>query len=79
MRERFRKVADELGLQQTVDVSDLIYHEDRAVLGDWLDGHGWRAAAQHSQDEMRRLHRWVDIPTGDDRDAFAEFVTAVRD
>jgi methyltransferase (TIGR00027 family) len=79
MRERFRKVADELGLQQTVDVSDLIYHEDRAVLGDWLDEHGWRAAAQHSQDEMRRLHRWVDIPTGDDRDAFAEFVTAVRD
>jgi methyltransferase (TIGR00027 family) len=79
MRERFKKVADELGLEQTVDVQDLIYHEDRAVVRDWLNEHGWRAAAQHSQDEMLRLRRWVDIPTGDDRNAFAEFVTAVRD
>ncbi len=78
MRERFKKVADELGLQQTVDVQDLIYHEDRAVVRDWLNDHGWRAAARHSQDEMRRLDRWVDIPMGDDRDGYAEFVTAVR-
>ena len=75
---RFRKVADELGLEQTVDVQDLIYHDEhRANLRDWLDEHGWRAAAQHSQDEMRRLGRWIEIPMGDDRDAFSEFVTAV--
>jgi methyltransferase (TIGR00027 family) len=78
MRERFKKVADELGLEQTVDVQDLIYHEDRAVLRDWLDDHGWRATALPSQDEMRRLDRWVELPTGDDRDAFADFVTGVR-
>ncbi len=84
MWERFKKVAADLGLEQTVNVQDLIYHdEDRAVLRDWLNDHGWRATARHSEDEMRRLQRWVDIPTslgGDrDRDAFAEFVTAVRD
>jgi hypothetical protein len=28
---------------------------------------------------MRRLERWVDgVPMGDDRDAFAQFVTAER-
>jgi methyltransferase (TIGR00027 family) len=79
MRERFKKVADELGLEQTVDVQDLIYHEERAVVRDWLGEHGWQAVAQHSEDEMRRLDRWVDTPMGSDRDAFAEFVTAVRD
>lgn len=80
MRERFKNLADTLGLAQTVDVQDLIYHDDdRAQVHDWLNEHGWRATAQHSQDEMRRLGRWVDVPMGDDRDAFAEFVTAVRE
>lgn len=80
MWERFRKVAGELGLQQTVAVQDLIYHdENRAAVRDWLDDHGWRAAAQGSKDEMLRLHRWVTLPIDDGRDAFAQFVTAVRD
>ena len=80
MRERFQNVADKLGFEQTVDVQELIYHdEDRADVAPWLDQHGWRATAQNSGDEMRRLGRWVDgVPMGDDKDAFAQFVTAQR-
>ncbi len=80
MRKRFERVADELGFQQRVNVQDLVYHdEDRAVVVDWLNGHGWRASAHHSHDEMRRLGRWVDgRPMSDDKDAFADFVTAER-
>jgi methyltransferase (TIGR00027 family) len=79
MQQRFKKVADQLGIERSVDVQDLIYHdEDRASVAGWLDAHGWRAGAQHSQDEMRRLGRWVQVPMGDDRDAFSEFVTAER-
>jgi methyltransferase (TIGR00027 family) len=80
MRDRFQRVADELGIQRTVDIRDLIYHdEERAVVVDWLNDHGWRATAQNSDDEMRRLGRWVEhVPMADDRDAFAQFVTAER-
>ena len=80
MRERFEKVADELGLEQTVDVQTLIYHDEhRTVVADWLTERGWQATVQHSHDEMRRLHRWVEgVPMTDDRDAFADFVTARR-
>ncbi|ORV19703.1 SAM-dependent methyltransferase [Mycobacterium celatum] len=80
MRERFQKVADQLGLEQTVDVQDLIYHdENRAVVADWLADHGWKVTAQNSGDEMRRLGRWVEgVPMADDKDAFAQFVTAER-
>ncbi|QNI09223.1 class I SAM-dependent methyltransferase [Mycobacterium kubicae] len=80
MRERFRKVAETLGLEQTVDVQELIYHDpDRAALADWLNSHGWRATAQNATDEMRRVGRWVDgVPMADDKQAFSEFVTAER-
>jgi methyltransferase (TIGR00027 family) len=80
MRDRLQRVADELGIQRTVDIQDLIYHDDdRAVVVDWLNDHGWRATAQYSDDEMRRLGRWVDgVPMADDKDAFAQFVTAER-
>ncbi len=80
MRDRFERVAAELDIQRSVDVQDLIYHDDdRAVVADWLNDHGWRASAQNSGDEMRRLNRWVEgVPMGDDRDAFAQFVTAER-
>jgi methyltransferase (TIGR00027 family) len=80
MRERFQKVADELGFDQTVDVQALIYHdEDRADVADWLNEHGWNATAQPAHDEMRRLNRWVEgVPMADDKDAFADFVTAER-
>jgi methyltransferase (TIGR00027 family) len=80
MRERFRKVADELGMEETVDVGELMYRDEhRADVADWLDNHGWRARAQHSTDEMRRLGRWIEnVPLADDKDAFSDFVIAER-
>lgn len=79
MRERFEKVTAELGIERKIDVQGLFYHdEDRAAVADWLGEHGWRAAAQHSVDEMDRLDRLVEVPMGDDRDAFSDFVTAER-
>ena len=45
----------------------------------WLNTHGWQATPHNSRDEMRRAGRWVDgVPMADDKDAFAEFVTAER-
>ncbi len=80
MRERFRKVADELGLEETVDVGELMYRDDhRADVADWLNNHGWRARAQRSTDEMRRVGRWIEyVPLADDQDAFSDFVIAER-
>lgn len=80
MRERFKKVTETLGLEQTIDVQELIYRdEDRAVLADWLNDHGWQAVAQNATDEMRRVGRWVEgVPMADDKQAFSEFVTAER-
>jgi methyltransferase (TIGR00027 family) len=80
MRERFRKVADELGLEETVDVGELMYRdENRANVAEWLNDHGWRATAQRSTDEMRRVGRWVQgVPLADDQDAFSDFVVAER-
>lgn len=80
MRERFKKVADEIGLEETIDVGELMYRDDhRADVADWLNGHGWRARAQPSTDEMRRLGRWIEsVPLADDTDAFSDFVIAER-
>jgi methyltransferase (TIGR00027 family) len=80
MRERFKKVADELGMEETVDVGELMYRDDhRADVADWLNNHGWRARAQRSTDEMRRVGRWIEnVPLADDKDAFSDFVIAER-
>jgi methyltransferase (TIGR00027 family) len=80
MRERFKKVADEIGLEETIDVGELMYRDDhRADVAQWLDEHGWSARAQRSTDEMRRLGRWIeDVPLADDKDAFSDFVSAER-
>lgn len=80
MRERFRKVADEIGLEETIDVGELMYRDDhRANVADWLNNHGWRARARRSTDEMRRLGRWIEnVPLADDKDAFSDFVIAER-
>lgn len=80
MRQRFQKVAEEIGIEQTIDVGELMYRdENRADVADWLNEHGWRATAQNSADEMRRLDRWVDdVPSADDKEAFSDFVTAER-
>jgi methyltransferase (TIGR00027 family) len=80
MRERFKKVADQIGLEQTIDVGELMYRdESRADVADWLNEHGWRATAQNSADEMRRMDRWIEgVPAADDKEAFSDFVTAER-
>jgi len=80
MRERFKKVAEQIGLEQTIDVGELMYRdENRANVAEWLNQHGWRAEGQNSGDVMRRMGRWVEgVPMADDKQAFSEFVTAER-
>jgi len=82
MRERFERVAEQLGIDQGVDVSDLTYDDpDRAEVADWLNAHGWRATGQPSHEVQRRLGRHVELPMNDtthDGDAFSTFVTAER-
>lgn len=80
MRERFKQIAEQIGLEESIDVGELMYRDEhRAPVADWLNGHGWRAAAQSSADEMVRLDRWVaEVPMADDKEAFSEFVTAER-
>jgi methyltransferase (TIGR00027 family) len=81
IRERFKKVADEIGFEQSVDVGELMYRDDdRADVTHWLNEHGWRATAQHSTDEMRRLGRWIENLAVDDEDddAFSDFVIAEK-
>jgi methyltransferase (TIGR00027 family) len=82
MRERFERIAEQLGIPQGVDVSDLTYDDpDRADVADWLNSHGWRATAKPSHDVQRRLGRHVELPMNDsmnDGDAFSTFVTAER-
>jgi O-methyltransferase involved in polyketide biosynthesis len=47
VREWFRKVADELGLEEIVDVGELMYRDDhRADVADWLNNDGWRGRVQ---------------------------------
>jgi methyltransferase (TIGR00027 family) len=80
MRERLDRVAAKLGIERNVDIQDLMYRDaDRADVAAWLNDHGWRATGQNSDDEMRRLGRWVEgVPSADDHDAFSQFVTAER-
>lgn len=75
--ERFMKAADKLGIQQTVDVDDLVCHEDGAIFPTWLNDHGWRCTTLPAQQELRRLGRWVEVPRADDNDVYGEFVTGV--
>ena len=79
MRERWEKMADQVGMKQTVNIGDLTYNDpDRAVLVDWLNAHGWTATGQPAADEMSRLNRWVEVPEAQYRDGFSTFVIAER-
>ena len=83
MRERFARVAEHLGLDQTLDIGDLVYNDpDRAEPAAWLNRAGWHAEARPATEEMRRLDRWLDIPgvtdVADTEDAFSTFVVAER-
>ncbi len=78
MRERFERIATQFGLEETLDIQDLMYDDpDRADVAEWLDAHGWRSTAVTSQAEMRRLGRLVEL-LDTDEDAFATFVTAEK-
>ncbi|BBX19316.1 SAM-dependent methyltransferase [Mycolicibacterium duvalii] len=79
MRTRFAAISAQLGIAEPTDIAELTYDDpDRADVADWLDHHGWRAQATASQDEMRRLGRFVPIADSDDQ-SFSTFTTAVRD
>ncbi|MGV0791212.1 class I SAM-dependent methyltransferase [Mycolicibacterium sp. XJ1819] len=78
-REKFARVAAQLGMEETPDVADLMYDDpDRADVAQWLSGHGWRAESVTATDAMRRLDRWVLSAEDADGDAFSSFVTAQR-
>jgi methyltransferase (TIGR00027 family) len=79
MRERFAAIRAKFGMEEAVDVQELMYNDpDRADVTDWLNAHGWTASGTTSQDEMRRLDRWV-ITEQTDEDAFSTFVVGERD
>ncbi|MEU0497093.1 class I SAM-dependent methyltransferase [Mycobacterium sp. NPDC006124] len=78
MRERFQKIAAQFGMEDAMDVGDLMYHDEhRADVTEWLDAHGWTATAVTSRDEMQRLGRWV-LPDDADQKAFSDFVVGER-
>lgn len=79
IRARFDQVAKQLGIEQNVDISNLVYnHPHRAELASWLNARGWTATAVGSPAEMRRLDRWELTPLTDDDTAFSTFVTATK-
>lgn len=83
MRQRFDQISARFGIEQPLDIAELMYHDsDRADVTEWLTGHGWNATAVTSREEMTRLDRWVLPAEVDgqpiDERAFSEFVTAQR-
>ena len=80
MRERWQKMADDIGIERNVDIADLTYNDpDRADATEWLGAHGWDASGTSSTDEMRRLNRWTEVPEEDYQDGFSTFVIAQRE
>jgi methyltransferase (TIGR00027 family) len=77
MRERFAAVAAQVGMEP-MDIAELTYEDpDRADVALWLAAHGWRSQAVPSNDEMRRLGRYVALAeTGDE--PFSTFVTGEK-
>lgn len=77
MRERFTTLIAQFGVEP-VDITELTYEDpDRADVAVWLAAHGWRSDAVDSQDEMRRLGRFVDIADSDGQ-SFSTFVTGEK-
>ncbi|KAB7754561.1 S-adenosyl-L-methionine-dependent methyltransferase [Mycolicibacterium phlei DSM 43072] len=79
MRERFERIRELFGFEDTVDVAELMYDDpDRADVAEWLTAHGWSATAVTSEAEMRRCNRWV-LPDALYTDGgFSQFVTAQK-
>ncbi|MCH9720538.1 MAG: class I SAM-dependent methyltransferase [Actinomycetia bacterium] len=79
MRERFQQMSDDLGIERNVDIAELTYNDPaRADATEWLGAHGWDASGVSSNDEMRRLDRWTEVPEEDFQDGFSSFVIAER-
>ena len=79
MRERFKRIATQFGMDDVLDIQELIYEDpDRADVADWLNANGWTAYPVNSQAEMRRLGRWALPDEFSDDYAFPHFVTAER-
>ena len=79
MRARWEKMADNIGIERPVDIQDLTYNDvHRADLAEWLNAHGWTATASASNDAMKRLDRWVEVPGQEDQETFTWFVVADR-
>ncbi|MCV7152855.1 class I SAM-dependent methyltransferase [Mycolicibacterium pyrenivorans] len=77
MRERFASLTAQFGVQP-MDITELTYEDpDRADVAVWLAEHGWRSGALSSNDEMRRLGRFVEIADSDGQ-SFSTFVTGER-
>jgi O-methyltransferase involved in polyketide biosynthesis len=44
MWERFGRIVEQFGVDDTLDVGELTYEDpDRADVAAWLDAHGWRS------------------------------------
>lgn len=77
MRERFAAITAQMDIEP-MDITELTYEDpDRAEVADWLDANGWRSDAIASQDEMRRLGRFVEIADSDGK-SFSTFTTGVK-
>lgn len=77
MKTSFDKLAAQFGIQP-VDITALTYEDpDRADVAVWLSANGWRSDAVDSQEEMRRLGRFVEI-AGSDGQSFSMFVIGER-
>jgi methyltransferase (TIGR00027 family) len=78
-REKFERVAAKFGVEDTLDVGELMYNDpNRADVAQWLNANGWQASAVISGEEMRRLGRWA-LPDNGVSNAFSSFVTATKD
>jgi methyltransferase (TIGR00027 family) len=72
-RERVRQLREQAGLpDDTPDVADLWFIEERTEVTDWFSGHGWQVSAIDATDLMTRFNR----TTGDDTTPRTTFVEA---
>jgi methyltransferase (TIGR00027 family) len=63
-RERMRQMREEAGVDDdTPDVADLWFIEDRTEVTDWFTGHGWEVSAIDAADLMKRFNRTTDDDT----------------
>ncbi len=63
-RERMRQMREEAGVpDDTPDVADLWFIEDRTEVTDWFTDHGWDVSAIDAADLMKRFNRTTDDDT----------------